>query len=717
MIVDRCWKIADLGHRTAPEGHRVLISAPFGRDAESLRGLLAGQGYDARVCADLPRLAAAIDGSVGVVLATEEAFRADMTTLCANLDAQPAWSDIPFVILAARRSGSTRADEAIRAKLSGIVSNAIVMERPIGSASLTSAIASAMRSRQKQFEMRDRLSELATGEGRLRLATSAADIGTWDYDPQSGALLWDDRCKALFGSRPERPVTYEGTFLAGLHPEDREAADGAVARAIDPAGTGEYDIEFRTIGLDDGVERWVAARGGSIFQDGSAVRFIGTIIDITARKQTELALSASEQALKLEGQRLDQLARTLEQKVGERTAELEAEMAIRTNAETALRQSQKMEAVGQLTGGIAHDFNNMLTGVIGALDIMKRRIAAGRLDDLDRFMDAASTSAQRAAGLTARLLAFSRRQSLDSKPIDANRLVEGLEELMRRTIRENISLRIAPGAGVPFAVADANQLESAILNLAINARDAMPEGGQLTIETSVIDLDEAYVRARPDVKPGRYVVVAVSDTGAGIAPELLEKVFDPFFTTKPISQGTGLGLSMVYGFARQSGGQVRVHSQPGVGTSVMIYLPAGQAPETDGETQNVTVPEGSGQIVLLVEDDPSVRLLIRDVLEELSYTAIETKEADGAIPILASDQRIDLMVSDVGLPGMNGRQLAEIARQHRPDLPVLFVTGYAENAAIRAGFLGTNMAMITKPFSMDALAEKIAEMLAQPEPA
>ena len=703
-----------MGHRTASEGNRVLISAPFGRDADSLRSLLAEQGYDAHVCADLARLAEAIDGKAGVVLTTEEAFRADMALLRAALDKQAAWSDVPFVILAARRTGTTRADEAVRAKLSGIVSNAIVLERPIGSASLTSAIASAMRSRQKQFEMRDRLDELAGSESRLRLATRSADIGTWDFDPQSGALHWDDRCKALFGSRPDRPVTYEGTFLAGLHPEDREEADGAVARAIDPAGTGEYDIEYRTVGLDDGIERWVAARGSSIFQNGRAVRFIGTIIDVTARKRAELALFASEQALKLESQQLDQLARTLEQKVTERTAELEAEMAIRTSAETALRQSQKMEAVGQLTGGIAHDFNNMLTGIIGALDIMKRRIASNRLDDLDRFMNAATTSAHRAAGLTARLLAFSRRQSLDAKPLDANKLVCGLEELLRRTIRENIALRIAPDAEAPLAVADANQLESAILNLAINARDAMPDGGQLTVETKVVELDKAYSTVKPDVKPGRYVVVAVSDSGVGMSPDVLEKIFDPFFTTKPIGQGTGLGLSMVYGFARQSGGQVRVHSKPGIGTTVSIYLPASTDAVVDDPVEAGAIPVGRGQTVLLVEDDPSVRLLVREVLEELSYATVEAKEANEAIPILASDQSIDLMISDVGLPGMNGRQLAEIARKHRPKLPVLFVTGYAENAAIRAGFLGTNMAMITKPFAIDALAGKIAEMLPQP---
>jgi CheY-like chemotaxis protein/two-component sensor histidine kinase len=372
-----------------------------------------------------------------------------------------------------------------------------------------------------------------------------------------------------------------------------------------------------------------------------------------------------------------------------------------------------MEAVGQLTGGIAHDFNNMLTGIIGSIDIMKRRMASNRYDDLDRFMNAASVSAQRAAGLTSRLLAFSRRQSLDSKPTDINALVLSLSDLLRRTMSENISIAIEAEPELPAGVADANQLESAILNLAINARDAMPDGGTLTIKTTVADLDEAYCRTHPGISPGRYVMIAVSDTGVGMTPELVEKVFEPFFTTKPIGQGTGLGLSMVYGFAQQSNGQVRIYSTPGEGTSVKIYLPA-----TERNAARIADPigalQGGGQNVLLVEDDPSVRLLIGELLKELGYQAIEAPDAQAAIKHLKDSGPFDLMISDVGLPGLNGRQLAEIARQHHPAMPILFVTGYAENAAIRAGFVGTNMAMIGKPFQLETLAAKIGEMLLPP---
>ncbi|WP_031439400.1 PAS domain-containing sensor histidine kinase [Sphingomonas sp. FUKUSWIS1] len=682
-----------MDHKTASEGHRVLVCAPFGRDAPSIKALLDADGYDVAICPNLGAVAAHLDWRIGVLLLTEEALKQGDVSLREAFQKQPAWSDIPTILLAAQRTNQAARPRPMPA---GRPDNSIVLERPLGKASLVSAVASAMRSRQKQFDMRDRQAELAESESRLRLATDAADVGTWDHDPRDGTIRWDARCKALFGM-PADTIVDNALFLAHVHDSDRANVEAALNGAVDPAGDGGYDIEYRTIGMTDGVTRWVAARGGSFFADGQAIRFIGTIIDITARKDAEDSL--------------DRLNRTLEEKVAERTAELEAEMATRARAEDALRQSQKMEAVGQLTGGIAHDFNNMLTGVIGGLDIIKRRIASGRLDDLDRFMDAASASAQRAAALTQRLLAFSRRQSLDTRPVDVNALTQSLEDLLRRTIRENIALAIVSNEQVGFAVTDANQLENAILNLVINARDAMPDGGQLTIETSLVELDEAYATAKPDIAAGRYVMVAVSDTGVGMSPDLVAKVFDPFFTTKPIGQGTGLGLSMVYGFARQSGGQVRIHSRPGEGTSVKLYLPAGEAPEGSDSSVAPQLQEGDGQTVLLVEDDDSVRVLIHEVLSELAYRTILAKDADEAIPVLASDQTIDLLVSDVGLPGMNGRQLAEIARTHRPELPVLFVTGYAENAAIRAGFLGTNMDMITKPFALDALGAKITEML------
>ena len=423
-------------------------------------------------------------------------------------------------------------------------------------------------------------------------------------------------------------------------------------------------------------------------------------------------------------------AEVLERRVAERTAALRTEIAERQRAEEALRQSQKMEAVGQLTGGIAHDFNNMLTGIIGSMDLMRRRIESGRVSGLERFMDAAIASANRAASLTHRLLAFSRRQSLDARAIDVNALVGSMTDLLARTIGEQVSLQVTLAPDLPAAHADANQLENALLNLAINARDAMPSGGRLLIETSSFAQqadqgDDAHL-AGDSLAAGRYVMLTVADNGLGMEPGVLARAFEPFYTTKPLGQGTGLGLSMIYGFARQSGGSARIQSAPGAGTTVRLCLPvadarrdqrASEPPVSDGAILAPdgppAVPRGTGETVLVVEDDASVRLLVLEVLSELGYTAIQTADAEGAIPVLSSRQRIDLLVTDVGLPGLNGRQLAEIARQTRPGLRVLFMTGYAEVATIGAGFLAEGMQMITKPFALDGLAVRIREMIAR----
>ncbi|HJQ59243.1 MAG TPA: PAS domain S-box protein [Vineibacter sp.] len=392
------------------------------------------------------------------------------------------------------------------------------------------------------------------------------------------------------------------------------------------------------------------------------------------------------------------------------TAEKAAEAELAA-AQEALRQSQKMEAIGQLTGGIAHDFNNLLTGVIGAVNIVRKRIENGRLDDLERFMDAASTSAQRAGALTHRLLAFGRRQSLDIRPNDINRQVANMEELLRRTLGEHIELECALAADLWTAFTDANQLESAVLNLAINARDAMPDGGRLTIETANVHPDEAYTSLQEDVAPGDYVVIGVSDTGTGMPADVVAKAIEPFFTTKPVGAGSGLGLSMVYGFTKQSRGHLRIYSEVGHGTTIKLYLPRALQDAVELENPVVDVPRGQGETILVVEDDATVRLILADVLEELGYTVILASDARPAIPILRSDRRIDLMMSDVMLPHINGRKLAEIARAWRPGLKVLFVTGYAENAAHRGDFLDPGMDMLTKPFALDALAAKVRTMI------
>ncbi|MBU8540627.1 hybrid sensor histidine kinase/response regulator [Falsiroseomonas tokyonensis] len=379
--------------------------------------------------------------------------------------------------------------------------------------------------------------------------------------------------------------------------------------------------------------------------------------------------------------------------------------------EEQLRQSQKMEAVGQLTGGLAHDFNNMLTGILGGIDMARRRIQQGRLQDVDRYLDAAVTSGQRAAALTHRLLAFSRRQTLDSRPLDVSTLVRSVEDLLRRSLGERIELTIDADPDLWPALADESQLESAILNLAINARDAMPEGGQLTIRLQNAHFPPETLEAKKAIA-GDFVQIRVADTGCGMPPEVLARVFDPFYTTKPVGQGTGLGLSMIYGFVQQSRGHIQIASDEGKGTAIHLLLPRydGDLPLTR-EVESEPPLSGTGETVLVVEDDPAVRLIVLQSLKELGYHSIETQNGKEAVPILQSNRKIDLLVTDVGLPGLNGRQIADIGRESRPHLPVLFMTGYAMEAADQSRFLTAGMTILKKPFSVDEFGRLIAVIL------
>ncbi|WP_129792373.1 response regulator [Sphingosinicella sp. CPCC 101087] len=538
---------------------------------------------------------------------------------------------------------------------------------------------------------------LAASEDRLRLANEAADIGTWDYDPVSGVLRWDARCKALFGLPEDSDVTYEGTFLAGLHPDDRERTHAAVEAALAPGGPGSYDVEYRTIGLGDGVERWVAATGRAVFQDGKAVRFIGTVINMTARKATEAEL------------------RELNERLEERVAE---EVAQRSKVEEELRQAQKMEAVGQLTGGIAHDFNNLLTVVTGNLGMAKRALDAAQVTDVRarRALESALKGAERAAALTQRLLAFSRRQPLAPKPLDLDKLVMGMSDLLQRSLGELVRFEIVTSPGLWRIEADPNQLESAILNLALNARDAMPSGGELTIETVNARLDESYAANHAEVPPGQYVMIAVTDTGSGMPKEVIDRAFEPFFTTKPVGKGSGLGLSMIYGFVKQSGGHVKIYSEEGSGTTVKIYLPRLLSePSPDQEEPRITAGFETSQrqeSILVVEDDDDVRAYSVECLRELGYRVIEAHDGASALRLLErQDGPVDLLFTDVVMPGMSGRELADEARKLQPDLRVLYTSGYTRNAIVHAGRLDSGVEMIIKPFTYEALAQKVRDML------
>jgi PAS domain S-box-containing protein len=531
---------------------------------------------------------------------------------------------------------------------------------------------------------------LRDSEQTFREFAQAMPVKVWAANPQ-GQLYWFNDQVFTYTGAAHGQLEAAG-WVDYFHPDDRASLITAWTKSL--RNGSNYATEGR-LRRHDGAWRWHINRASPIRGEaGQILRWIGTNTDIEEQRRALAELA--------------ELNATLEQRVAERTESLRI-------AEEALRQAQKMEAIGQLTGGIAHDFNNLLTGITGSLAMIQRRLAAGRTGDIDRFMEAATSSAQRAAALTHRLLAFARRQSLDMKPVAVDALVEGMADLLRRTLGEQVQLRLALASRAWHALTDPHQLESAILNLAINARDAMPAGGELTIETNNLVAGEAQASgaAEPEaLEPGAYIAIAVSDTGTGIPLAVIDKVFEPFFTTKPVGQGTGLGLSMVYGFTRQSGGQVRIKSVPGEGTVVTLYLPrVVAAPDADAKLE-LAIPVGAGQTVLVIEDNPAVRMVIVEVLRELGYHALEAGDAEAAMPVIESSRPIDLLVSDVGLPGMNGRQIAEHARRSRPSLKVLFVTGYAEGAASRSGFLAPGMAMMTKPFAIEALASKISEMMA-----
>lgn len=449
------------------------------------------------------------------------------------------------------------------------------------------------------------------------------------------------------------------------------------------------------------------------------VLFLRSYANLLAAAVDRIGLVAEER------NREAQLRTALEDNVAARTSELtdanvklHAEAAERTRIEDTLRQSLKMEAVGQLTGGLAHDFNNMLAGISGSLGLMRLRMKQGRVLEINRYIDNAMLSVDRAAALTHRLLAFSRRQTLDPKPTNANKLVSGMLDLFSRTVGPSIHVETTLEGDLWAALCDPNQLENALLNVVINARDAMPDGGHLLIETRNCAFPNA--RGTDDMlnfklPAGEYMGVFVTDTGVGMSPEVIGRAFDPFFTTKPTGAGTGLGLSMIYGFVQQSGGQVLLRSHPGVGTTVSIYLPRyiGVTAPVDGADLSVMPPPAEeGTSVLLVEDDPVVLAVVTEVLRDLAYLMLETGNAQSALRIVKSGARIDLLLTDVGLPGgMNGRQLADAAREFRPDLKVLFLTGYAESVAAKDGRMEPGMEVMTKPFALDALAAKVRGMI------
>jgi PAS domain S-box-containing protein len=546
----------------------------------------------------------------------------------------------------------------------------------------------------------------ASGHGEsdelLALAQEAGNLGILEWQVQSGTMHPSPKFISIYGL-----IDFDGryeTWLKCIFKEDLSRLVDLMENAF-AARARDVQAEFRIVRPSDGELRWIESRR-IIFYDaeGRPVRVVGVSADVTERKRALMQLRS--------------FTETLENAVKTRTLELVAENEARRKAEEQLRQAQKMEAVGQLTGGVAHDFNNLLTIILGGLDVIGRHLSALEASPaaarIAQARDMALQGVHRAVTLTNRLLAFSRQQPLDPKPIDANKLVAGICELLRRTLGETVSLETVLAGGLWRAHADVNQLENALVNLAVNARDAMPNGGKVTIETANCYLDETYVSDEP-MAHGQYVMVSVADNGEGMDRATVERAFDPFFTTKEVGKGTGLGLSQVYGFVRQSAGHVRIYSEVGEGTTVKIYLPRYVGDEdTPGDTSRLRhAPRAIGaESILVVEDDEALRAYTVELLSELGYRVLEAQSGAAALEIIDREHDLDLLLTDIVMPGgINGRQLADEAVRRQPKLTVLFTTGYTRNAIVHHGRLDPGVQMIGKPFSAAELGAKIRVLL------
>jgi len=669
---------------------RILLLAPRGRDSEVICQLLDGVGSGCEASGDLDGLVANLEHGAATAIVTEEALAAsDQSRLTDWLERQPPWSDFPFIVLVTNQSGRRSVSAAQRLDRIG---NVVLLERPLNAETLTSAAQSALRARRRQYQARGQMAEQAEAEETLRFALEGGRLGTWELDLSARSFTACRTCRQNFGRDADAGFTYED-MLASIHPDDRKAQLAAVRRAL---LTGDdFDIEHRTI-WPNGETHWVYIRGGRTMRPGGRViRLAGVSLDITARKQAEADLRL--------------LNESLETRIAERTAQLSEtnrrlldEIAERERAQAAFVQAQKMEAVGHLTGGIAHDFNNLLTAILGNVELIGRRSTDPKIQ---RMAGYARDAVDRAAKLTGQLLAFSRSQNLVLKPVEIDRLILGMNDLLSRSLGHTIRIETDLTAGEAATNADANQLELAILNLAINSRDAMATGGTLTIASRIQN------GWGEDLKPGRYVVISVSDTGSGIPPELLSKVFDPFFTTKSVGKGTGLGLSQVYGIARQSGGSTRVSSELGLGTTIEIWLPLmeGERPHNVVELPQQAVLRGGNEKVLVIDDDPDVRRFIVQCLETLNYEVTQAEHGEAGLARLDADEP-RILVVDFAMPGLNGAAVAAEARRRRPGLPIILVTGYADAKAVER-VVGTD-AILRKPFRVEELANSMRRALA-----
>ncbi|MCW6057015.1 hybrid sensor histidine kinase/response regulator [Pseudomonas fragariae (ex Marin et al. 2024)] len=538
--------------------------------------------------------------------------------------------------------------------------------------------------RRTAEDERDRLNEL------LRIFTAAVPGVVYAKDLEGRMLVANRGTADLIGKPPEFFIGK--TDLEFLDDQEQARTLMETDRRIMQSNVSEQ-IEEQVNLADGSAAIWLSTKAPLLDASGDVIGLIGSSIDVTARKKAEEAVR--------------ELNQTLEQRIEQAVFE-------REQIEDALRHSQKMDAVGQLTGGIAHDFNNLLAGISGSLELITKRLAQGRVGDVDRYVSVAQGAVRRAASLTHRLLAFSRRQTLSPRVTDVNGLIHDMEELIARTVGPEIDIKVVAHNDLWPALIDHAQLESSLLNLCLNARDAMPNGGRIIIETANASLEEC---TDPDhgIPAGEHLSIRVTDTGIGMSPDIAAKAFEPFFTTKAIGAGTGLGLSMVYGFVRQSGGQIRVESVEGQGTSVVMHLPRHTAENAPRAVEPEVIeepPHHTGETVLVVDDEPSVRMLVAEVISGLGYNCLEAADAQSGLQILQSDTRIDLLISDIGLPGgMNGREMADAAGDCRPGLPTLFITGYAKTSVLDDCHLRPCTQVLTKPFGLDALAGRVTGLI------
>jgi len=659
-------------------GDRVLVVDDNADMRDYLRRLLAAR-CDVQTVTDGSQALANIKRERPSLVLTDVMMPVmDGFQLLREIRADPELRDIPVILLSARAGEGSR----VEALASGADDYLV---KPFSARELIARVGANLQLARFRTEAADAIRESEARYGAL-VAASSYVVYRMNRDWSEMVRL---EGRGVVADSEEPTQSWLEQYV---HEDDHAAVRAEIDRAI--AEKRPFESEHRMRRLD-GTLGWTLSRAVPTLDAAGEIReWFGAASDVSERKRAEETLRT--------------LNETLEQRVSDETAQ-------RARIEEVLRQSQKMEAIGQLTGGLAHDFNNLLAAVGGAFALIERRLVDGR-PGIDRYLRAGQDAVRRAATLTQRLLAFSRQQNLDPKPLDANKLILGIEELLRRTVGPQIELKVIGAERLWPIKVDAQQLESSLLNLCINARDAMmPDGGTLTVETANRWFDARSAGER-DLPAGEYVAISVTDTGSGMTPEVKEKAFDPFFTTKPIGKGTGLGLSMVYGFLRQSGGQVRIRSEPGQGTTMVLYLPRhlGEAEEREIPSVAPDVHAGAGETVLVVDDEPTLRMLICDVLEDHGYRVLLARDGPAALRVLETAVPIDLMISDVGLPGgMNGRQMANEARKLRPRLKVLFLTGFAESAVVGQGHLAQDMEVMTKPFEISSLAAKACELIGQ----